>query len=113
GVSKASSVSRSQALDLVEDDVLHAREQEAQTGGGATAEPPLRPSRPTPVNRLRVSAGAVGDLVTVWDFLKTFGQELNLKEASVLTLEEFETAVLWSSNNNKSKKSVHPLIAGA
>ncbi|CAM9142920.1 unnamed protein product [Ectocarpus sp. 12 AP-2014] len=112
GVPKGSSVSRSQALDLVEDDVLHAREQEAQTGDGATDEPPLRPPRPTPVNRLRVPAGVVGDLLTVWDFLKTFGQELHLKEASVLTLEEFETAVLWSSNNSKSKKSVHPLIAG-
>lgn len=70
GVPKGSSVSRSQALDLVEDDVLHAREQEAQTGDGATAEPPLRPPRPTPVNRLRVPAGAVGDLLTVRDFLK-------------------------------------------
>ncbi|CAB1098195.1 unnamed protein product [Ectocarpus sp. CCAP 1310/34] len=108
GGPKGSRVSRSQALDLVEDGVLHAREQEAQTGDGATAEPPLRPPRPTPVNRLRVPAGAVGDLLTVWDFLK----ELHLKEPSVLTLEEFETAVLWSSNNTfESKKSVHPLIA--
>lgn len=43
-------------------------------------------------------------LFALW---QTFGQEVNLKEMSELTLGEFEAAVVSST-----KKNVNPLVAG-
>ena len=70
--------------DLVEDEVLHAEEEEFQAAAavaaaaaeeGETVEAVVpRPQRPVPVHRLQVPAETVGDLLTVWDFLKVRGE---------------------------------------
>lgn len=55
--------------ERIEDEIVHAAKQRE---GKASVEgvPQQRPDRPAPLHRMQVPAGAVGDLLAVWDFLK-------------------------------------------